>query len=249
MSNSGPVAIVTAAGQGIGAGIARGLAARGFRLALMSPSGSSVELARELGAVGLNGSVTDAKDLGKLVELALASYGRIDGVVNNTGRDKESLEASGPAYDPHLDRSLTDIDDAAWLYGVELYFLNVVRMARLVTPVLQRQGGGSIVNISTFVALEPRLMFPVSGTIRLALAGYTKLYADRYARDGIRMNNILPGFVENWPLDAGVARSIPAGRAVTMEELAATTAFLLSQGAASITGQNLLVDGGINRAV
>jgi NAD(P)-dependent dehydrogenase (short-subunit alcohol dehydrogenase family) len=122
-------------------------------------------------------------------------------------------------------------------------------MARLATPALQRAGGGSIVNISTFAALEPRLIFPVSGTIRMALAGYTKLYADRYARDRIRMNNILPGFVENWPLSEEVRRTIPIGRAIRMSELVGTVAFLLSPDSAATTGQNILVDGGVNRAL
>lgn len=246
---SSPVAIVTGAGRGIGEGCARGLATRGYRLALMSPSDSSTRLAAELGCVALRGSVTEPADLERLVELALQSYGRIDGVVNNTGRDPESTEASGPAYDPDLDRELTAITDEAWLFGVDMYFLNVARMARVITPVFRRQGGGSIVNISSFAALEPRLMFPVSSAVRLALAGYTKMYADRYGREGIRMNNLLPGFVENWPLDEPVRRAIPIGRAVQLSELAGTVHFLLSPEAGSITGQNILVDGGVNRGI
>jgi NAD(P)-dependent dehydrogenase (short-subunit alcohol dehydrogenase family) len=244
-----PVAIVTAAGQGIGAALAKGLAERGYSLALMSRSDAAEKLAAELGGVGLRGSVTEPDDLGKLVNLALETYGRVDGVVNNTGRDPESHHVSGPPYDPDLDRSLIDITDEAWLFGVQLYFLNVVRMARLVTPIFQRGGGGSIVNISTFAALEPRLIFPVSGTTRMALAGYTKLYADRYARDGIRMNNILPGFVDNWPLSEDVRRTIPLGRATRMAELVSMTAFLLSSESGATTGQNILVDGGVNRAL
>jgi len=245
----GPVTIVTAASRGIGAALANGLAERDHRVVLMARSATVVELARELGGVGMQGSVTEPDDLEAVVRLALATYGRIDGVVNNTGRDNQSLHVSGPAYDPDLERSLVDIPDEAWLFGVELYFLNVVRMARAVTPVLREQRGGSIVNVSTFVAPEPRLIFPVSGTLRMALASYTKLYADRYARDGIRMNNLLPGFVENWPLSDAVRRTIPMERAVTMAELAATVAFLLSADAGSITGQNLLVDGGVNRGL
>jgi len=170
-------------------------------------------------------------------------------VVNNTGKDKESIEASGPGYDPELDRELTDISDEAWTYGFELYVLNVIRMARVITPVFRAQGGGAIVNISNFAALEPRLMFPVSGATRGALHGYTKLYADRYAREGIRMNNVLPGFVDNWPLSDAVVRSIPIARAVRITELAATVAFLLSPESGSITGQNILIDGGVNRSV
>lgn len=244
-----PVAIVTAAGQGIGAALARGLAGRGYDLALMSRTDAAEKLAAELGGVGMRGSVTEPDDLAKLVDLALGKYGRIDGVVNNTGRDPESHEVSGPPFDPDLDRSLVDITDEAWLYGVDLYFLNVVRMARAVTPVFQRGGGGSIVNISTFAALEPRLIFPVSGTVRMALAAYTKLYADRYARDRIRMNNILPGFVENWPLSEENRRTIPIGRATLMSELVGMTAFLLSSDSGATTGQSLLADGGVNRAL
>ena len=242
------VAIVTAAGQGIGAACARGLAERGYKLALMSPSGSSVKLAEELGGVGMNGSVLEVDDLNALVELALSSYGRVDGVVNNTGKDKESIVASGPGYDPDLDRELTDISDEAWVYGLDLYVLNIIRMARIITPVFRKHGGGAMVNISTFAALEPRLMFPVSSTIRGAMHSYTKLYADRYAREGIRMNNVLPGFVDNWPLSDGIRRTIPLERAVSMAELAATVAFLLSPESGSITGQNIVVDGGVNRA-
>lgn len=244
-----PVAIVTAAGQGIGAALARGLSERGYSLALMSRTDAAEKLAEELGGVGMRGSVTEPDDLAKLVDLTLGKYGRIDGVVNNTGRDPESHHVSGPPYDPDLDRSLIDISDEAWRFGVDLYFLNVVRMARLVTPVMQRDGGGSIVNISTFAALEPRLIFPVSGTVRMALAAYTKLYADRYARDGIRMNNILPGFVDNWPLSEEVRRTIPLARATRMAELASMTAFLLSPESGATTGQNIMVDGGVNRGL
>jgi NAD(P)-dependent dehydrogenase (short-subunit alcohol dehydrogenase family) len=249
MNTQKRVAIVTAAGQGIGAACARGLAERGYTVVLMSRSGAAETLARELGGTGMRGSVTDAAELEKLVALAQERYGRIDAVVNNTGRDPESLEVSGPPYDPDLNRSLTAIADGAWLHGVDLYFLNVVRMARAVTPVLQEQGGGAIVNISTFAALEPRLIFPVSGTMRMALAAYTKLYADRYGRDGIRMNNVLPGFVDNWPLTEANRRTIPLGRATRMSEVVGTVAFLLSTEGAAITGQNMLVDGGVNRAL
>lgn len=249
MADDGPVAIVTAASMGIGEALARGLAARGFRLALMARSEPILALGTDLGGIAMQGSVTEAKDLEALVELALSRYGRIDGVVNNTGRDQESLHVSGAGYDPDLDRELTDIPDESWTHGAELYLLNVVRMARAVTPAMRRAGGGAIVNISSFVALEPRLIFPVSSTMRMALAAYTKLYADRYARDGIRMNNILPGFVENWPLSEPVRRTIPMARPVTMAELVGTTAFLLSAESGSITGQNLLVDGAVNRGL
>lgn len=243
-----PVAIITGAGRGMGAACARELAMRGYAVTLMSPSGASRKLAAELGGIGLDGSVTAVADLAKLIDRTISTYGRIDAVVNNTGHAPRSSGASLP-YDPDLGTELIDIPDEDWYAGLDLVLLNVVRMARLVTPVMQKQGSGAIVNISTFAAPEPRLSYPISSSLRLALAGYTKLYADRYARAGIRMNNVLPGFMENWPVDDAIRRTIPMARPGRFEEIGKTVAFLLSSDASYITGQNILVDGGVNRHI
>jgi NAD(P)-dependent dehydrogenase (short-subunit alcohol dehydrogenase family) len=228
------VAIVTGAGRGMGAAIAHELAARGYRLAVLSPSGAQ-EIVRAHRALGLAGSVTNPADLETLVKATLEAYGRVDAVVNSTGHPP-----SGP---------LLELSDADWLAGVDLVLLNVVRMARLVTPFFLRQRGGSIVNISTFAAFEPSLKFPVSSALRAALGSFVKLYADEYAPHGIRMNNVLPGFVESYPVDGDTLRRIPMRRAGTVREIAKTVAFLLSAEAGYITGQNLRVDGGITRSV
>ena len=127
--------------------------------------------------------------------------------------------------------------------------LNVVRIARLVTPAMLRQGGGAIINVSTFSAFEPSPTFPLSSSLRAALAGFTKLYADRYAADGIRMNNILPGYIESFEIDDETRESIPMQRRGTVEEIAKSVAFLVSDDASYITGQNLRVDGGLTRSV
>lgn len=247
--NEPSVAIVTAAGSGIGAACARELAARGYRLVLMSRSASAATLATELGGLGVRGSVAVEEDLRRLVEAALEECGRIDAVVNNTGHAPGSSTPTGRRYDPTAEAHLLDVADADWHLTLDLYFLNVVRMARLVTPVMQQQGGGAIVNISAFSAREPSYAFPTSSTIRPALAGFTKLYADRYARDGIRMNNLLPGYLANWEWTPSLLESIPAGRAGTVEEVAKVAAFLLSTEASYITGQNILADGGLNRSL
>jgi len=229
------IAIVTAAGKGMGAAIARELAANGYGLALLSNSGGAEALAAELNGLGLTGSVTEPDDLQHLVDLTMERYGRIDAVVNNTGHPPK-----GP---------LLEIADEAWHQGLDITLLNVVRMARLVTPVMQEQGGGTIVNISTFAAFEPDPTFPVSCSLRAALGSFTKLYADRYAPDGIRMNNLLPGFVDSYPESQANLQRIPMGRYASVNEIGKTTRFLLSEDSSYITGQNIRIDGGITRAV
>ena len=230
-------AIVAAASKGMGAACARGeLAARGYSLALMSRSEEATDLARELGGVGLEGSVTEEADLRRtLVDKTLDAYGRVDAVVNSTGHP--------PTGD------ILDITVEEWHAGLDLVLLNVVRMARLVTPIMVRQGEGAMVNISTFSAFEPSASFPVSSSLRSALAGFTKLYADRYAAQGIRMNNVLPGFVESFEVDEQTRASIPMQRPGRVEEIAKSVAFLVSADASYITGQNLRVDGGLTRSV
>jgi NAD(P)-dependent dehydrogenase (short-subunit alcohol dehydrogenase family) len=232
---NGKVAIVTAAGKGIGGGIAQELKAAGFALALMSNAGGAIALAEDLGGLGLTGSVTSLEDLESLVHRTMDAYGRIDVVVNNTGHPPKG--------------SLLEISDDDWHTGLDMLLLNVVRMARLVTPIMQRQGGGAIINISTFSAFEPSLAFPVSSSLRAALGGFARLYADQYGPDNIRMNNVLPGFTDNYPVSEGNLAKIPLGRYALVTEIAKTVRFLASADGAYITGQNLRVDGGITRSV
>lgn len=258
-STSQPVAIVTAASQGIGAAIAHELAARGYRLVLMSRSEGSQRLAETLGGVGLRGSVTVAADVEALVGLAMDMYGRIDAVVNNSGRHSDILNnhvTNLPAITgPRLTLDATDEDDLlgipdiAWHDDFDLMVLNCVRMARAVTPHFLTHGGGSVVNISGMESVQPRLMYPL-GPVRLALHGFTKLYADRYGRAGIRMNCVLPGVMENASSsDPSILDAIPLRRYGGLDELAKTVAFLLSGDSGYITGQMILVDGGLNRSV
>lgn len=232
---TGKVALVTAAGSGLGAGIARELAAQGWRVSVSSSSGKGEALGKSLGGLGFTASNTEPADLERIVAGTLDAWGRIDAVVNSSGHPTKG--------------DLLAISDEDWHCGLDMILLSVVRLSRLVTPVFERQGGGAMVNVSTFAAFEPDLAFPVSCALRAALGSYAKLYADRYAKSNIRMNNVLPGFFDSLPEKEAARQRVPLGRYGRVEELAKTVAFLLSDGAGYITGQNLRIDGGITRSV
>ena len=245
-----PAAIVTAAGQGIGAAIARDLHRRGYRLALMSPSTRSVELADELGGVGLQGSVTEPADIERLVEAATGAFGQIDAVVNNTGFEKWSvgLESKRPYFHAGAKAHLLDIPDADWHENLDLFVLNVVRMARAVTPHFRARGGGAFVNISASCAIEPQSEYPFSSSTRAALSSFTRLYSDKYARHNIRMNTILVGYVENVG-DPATYRHLPMQRAASFDEIARNCALFLSDETSYVSGESVYVDGGHHRAL
>ena len=225
---------MTAASRGIGAACARVLAERGYRLALLARSAEVDDLARRLGAVAVRGSVASGEDLARMVEAALSRYGRIDAVVNNTGHPAKG--------------ELLDLSDDDWKSGFDLLLLSVIRMARLVTPFFQRQGRGAIVNVSSLWAVEPSLDAPVSSTLRAGLSAFTKLYADRHAAEGIRMNCVLAGFATTYPVAEKYASAIPMARISEPEEVARVAAFLLSDDAAYVTGQSIRSDGGLTRS-
>jgi len=229
------VAIVTAGGSGMGAGAARKLAQDGYRIAVLSSSGKGEALAGEYGGIGVTGSNQSNEDLQRLVDLTMQKWGRIDVLVNSAGH--------GPRA------PVLDLSDDDWHRGLDVYFLNVVRPTRLVTPIMQQQKSGAIVNISTFAAFEPDPVFPTSGVFRAGLAAYTKLFADKYAAENIRMNNVLPGFIDSLPEKQEFRDRIPMGRYGKTDEISAVVAFLASEGGGYITGQNIRVDGGITRSV
>ena len=229
------VALITAGGSGMGADAARRLSGDGFRVAILSSSGRGEALASELGGLGVTGSNRSVDDLGALVDKALEHWGRIDALVNSAGHGPK-----GPVL---------DISDDDWHTGMETYLLNVIRPTRLVTPHMCARGGGVIVNISTFAVFEPDPLFPTSGVFRAALAAFTKLYADKYAGSNVRMNNILPGFIDSLPEAEERRARIPMGRYGRAGEVSALVSYLCSQDAAYVTGQNIRIDGGLTRSV
>jgi NAD(P)-dependent dehydrogenase (short-subunit alcohol dehydrogenase family) len=229
------VAIITAGGSGMGAAAARRLAQDGHNVAILSSSGKGEALAAELGGIGVTGSNQSSDDLKGLVDKAMRAWGRVDVLVNSAGH--------GPRD------QILKITDAQWHSGLDTYLMNVIRPTRLVAPIMVQQRGGAIINISTAWAFEPSPMFPTSAVFRAGLAAFTKIFADQYAGDNVRMNNVLPGWIDSLPATEERRKSVPLQRYGTSDEIAATISFLASPGGAYITGQNLRVDGGITRSI
>lgn len=229
------VAIVIAGGSGMGAAAARRLGRDGFHVAIQSSSGKGEALGKELGGIGVTGSNQSNEDLRRLVDETVKKWGRVDALINSAGHGPR-----GP---------LLEISDEEWHAGLDTYFLNVVRAVRLVAPIMIAQKGGAIVNISSAWVMEPSAMWPTSAVARAGLAAYTKLFADQYAADNVRMNNVLPGWIDSLPATEERRETVPMKRYGTSEEVAATVAFLVSDGAGYITGQNIRIDGGLMRSV
>jgi len=229
------VALITAGGSGMGAGAARRLAADGFKVGVLSSSGKGEALGKELGGFGVTGSNRSIADLRRLVDGAMERWGRIDVLVNSAGH--------GPKGD------ILEITDEGWHEGLDVYLMNVIRPTRLVTPIMAAQGGGTIINISTFAAFEPDPLFPTSGIFRAGLAGFAKLYADQHAEQNIRMNNVLPGFIDSLPETEDRRARIPMGRYGREEEVSSLIGWLASEGGGYVTGQNWRIDGGLTRGV
>ena len=233
--NKNKVAIIIAAGSGIGADAAKNLSSKGFDIAILSSSGKGEKLAKELGGIGITGTNTSSEDIKKIINSATNKWGRVDVLINSAGHGPK-----GPILE------LTDED---WQKGMEIYFLNVVRSTRLVAPIMQKQKSGSIINISTFAVFEPDDIFPTSSVFRAGLASFTKLFVNQYSQYNIRMNNILPGFIDSLPEKKEFKDRIPLGRYGKVEELSEFISFLASSGGAYITGQNIRVDGGITKSI
>jgi NAD(P)-dependent dehydrogenase (short-subunit alcohol dehydrogenase family) len=227
------VCVITGGGKGVGAAVAREMNKRRYKLALMSPSENCVKLAKELDGIAVRGKAENAADTRALFDATMEKYGRIDSLLIHVG---------GP---PKGD--LLDIADEDWIKANEMVLLPVIRMSKLVTPIMKDQGGGSIVNITTFSAFEPSLTFPTSSVYRVGVSSFTKLYSDRYGSNNIRMNCLLPGFTDSLDLPQKFADMSTFKRLASAEEQARAAAFLLSDDSTYITGQSIRSDGGVTR--
>eukprot|EP00903_Cladosiphon_okamuranus_P001676 g1674.t1 len=229
------VALITAGGSGMGADAAKRLSADGFKVGILSSSGKGEALAAELGGFGFTGSNLVNSDLELFIKKSIEEFGRIDVLVNSSGH--------GPKGD------ILEISDEDWHLGMDYYLMNVIRPSRLVAPIMAAQGGGTVINISTFATFEPDPMFPTSGVFRAGLASFTKLFSDKFAADNVRMNNVLPGFIDSLPEKEDRRARIPMGRYGRSDEISSLISYLASDAAAYVTGQNIRIDGGLTRSV
>ena len=229
------VAVLIAAGSGMGADAAKSLSKDGFKIAILSSSGKGKKLAKKLGGIGYTGSNLNPKDIKKFINNVFTKWGRIDVLVNSAGH--------GPKG------QILKISDEEWFTGMETYFLNVVRAVRMVTPIMKKQKNGSIINISTYAVFEPERSFPTSGVMRAGLSSFVKIYSDEYAKYNIRINNILPGFIESLKPKKEFLKRVPLKRVGKVSEISAVVNLLASDSGSYITGQNIKVDGGITRSI
>ena len=227
------VAIITAASKGMGLACAQKLALDGYQLAIMSRSTEIHDVANSLGCVAVQGSTDNSEDLKRLLDATIETYGGVNIVVNNTGHPPKG--------------ELLELTDEDWETGYNLALMNVIRMSRMIVP--HMQSGSSIINISTFGAKEPSLSFPISSVFRTALSAFTKLFATKYGALGVRMNNVLPGFIDSYKADQETINQIPMLRQGTPEEVADLVLFLAGEKSGYITGQNFLIDGGLVRSI
>jgi len=259
---NGKVALVTAASKGLGRAIATELAREGARVVISSRDGEALartaaEIREETGAEEVDyraADLTSAGDIRTLVSYAADRFGGVDVLVNNTG---------GPPAG-----TFEDLDDDAWQTAFEQILLSLIRCVREVLPHMREgEPWGRIVNVASSSVKQPIENLTLSNTFRAGLAGLAKSLSLELAPEGILVNTLGPGRIStarSQSMDASQAEAqgvpveevrgsfearIPLGRYGTPEEFARVAAFLASPANSYVTGQAILVDGGMVRAL
>ncbi|HXH82466.1 MAG TPA: SDR family oxidoreductase [Candidatus Tectomicrobia bacterium] len=250
---TGKVAIVTGGSQGLGRATAIRLAQEGARVAICARGKDALErVAEEIRASGGDvlaqaADVTRPDDIERFVAAVLERHGAVEVLVNNAGTSAAA--------------AFGDVDDAAWQTDIDLKLMAAVRFCRLVIPVMQRAGGGAIVNVTTVGGKAPAARALPTSVTRAAGINLTKSLANEYAKDRIRVNTVCLGLVKSaqWERRARggdleayyreVAGRVPLGRVGEAEEFADLVAFLVSARAAYITGTAINFDGGMAAVV
>jgi 3-oxoacyl-[acyl-carrier protein] reductase len=256
----GRVAVVAASSQGIGLATAEAFAAEGCHVAMCARNRERLQAAAEkirnehlAEVVAEACDVTSAAAVSRFVSTVAAKFGGVDICVTNAG---------GPPAKGFLSASLED-----WQKAIDANFLSTVHFARQVIPLMQRKKWGRIITITSITTKQPVDDLVLSNAVRAAVAGLVKSLANEFGKDGILVNNVGPGFTatdrlkelakarsaatgksEQEFLDAWAAEA-PLKRLGEPRELAETIVWLASERASYITGQTLLVDGGMYKGL
>lgn len=240
----GKVAVITGAGRGIGAAIGRRFAAEGASVVLNSLSDSAAKVAEEIIASGgkatvVQGDVSKADDVAKVIEAAVSNFGRLDILVNNAGitRDGLLMRMSEEDWDAVLDTNLKSV---------------YLCCRAALRPMLKSRGGGRIINLSSVIGLSGNAGQANYGASKAGIIGFTKSLAKELASRQVTVNAIAPGFIVT-DMTAGMTeeskqalmKRIPLGTLGTPDDVSAVAAFLASDEAKYVTGQTLTIDGGM----
>ena len=252
--------MVAAASRGLGYGIADQVAKEGARVSIAAPTEprvheSAQRLREETGAdvISCVFDARDEKSIARWRDATIAEFGGVDGLVVNAGGPPAGL--------------FDDFDDEAWQAAYELTLLSAVRMIRSVLPSMRERGGGSIVTVTSSSVKEPIDMLLLSNVMRSGVTSLAKSLSQQLAAEGIRVNNLVPGAINTDRLrglmqtqadrtgasfeeiSKARAATVPMGRFGEAGEFGQAGAFLLSDAAAYITGETLVVDGGAMKTV
>jgi 3-oxoacyl-[acyl-carrier protein] reductase len=233
---SGKTALVTGGSRGIGAAIVRELAGAGAQVAVGFNSGADEAnaIAREVGGRAIQADVSSPEGAARLVEEA----GDVDLLVNNAGVTRDGL--------------LARMSDEDWREVIETNLSSVFYTCRAVTRPMMRKRAGSIVNVSSIVGVHGNWGQTNYGASKAGIIGFTKSLARELGSRNIRANVVAPGYVKTQLTEvlpdeatAAMVDNTPLGRVAEPEEIAGAVRFLASEQASFITGEVLLVDGGL----
>jgi 3-oxoacyl-[acyl-carrier protein] reductase len=241
---NGRTAIVCGASQGMGLAIAEAFVREGMNVAMFARRRKVLETeAERLGALAIQGDVTNPQDCERLVHRTVEAFGGVDVLVNNGG---------GPPRGPAL-----DVDDESLESAVALLLLSAVRLTNLCLPHLRQSAAGRVINIESSTVKEPADNLALSNAVRPGVVGWAKTLSREVGPDGITINTIAPGRIDterlaevypDGPTEADL-RTIPLRRLGRPDEIAAVVCFLASDAGSYVTGTVIPVDGGLIRGL